>query len=134
MTDLAAKDLGARNLTVKNLGVKDLSTERVFVLVIDGAPILAFQARSMSEAQQLGRELWLLEDLKRVTSDRIALWDGKAPIRTRSAQPDEAARYHRGQLEAPQSDGELPLVFLVKVDDVLEVTGPTAPGAFPPHR
>ena len=117
-----------------DFGVKDLATERVFVLVIDGAPILAFQARTMSEAQQLGREAWLLEDLKRLTSDHLPLWDGKAPIRTRSAQPDEAARYHRGQREAPQSDGELALVFLVKVDEQLEVAAPTPPGAFPPHR
>jgi hypothetical protein len=112
----------------------DRTTERVFVLVIDDAPILAFQARSMSEAQQLGRELWLLEDLKHLTSGRTPLWDGKAPIRTRSAQPDEAARYQRGQIEAPQSEGELPLVFLVKVDEELEVAGPISPGAFPPHR
>ena len=64
--------------------MSDVITERVFVLVIDDAPILAFQARSISEAQQLGREVWLLEDLKRLTSNRMVLWDGKAPIRTRS--------------------------------------------------
>ena len=114
--------------------MSDVITERVFVLVIDDAPILAFQARSISEAQQLGREVWLLEDLKRLTSDRIALWDGKAPIRTRSARPEEAARYHRGRVEARQSDDELALVFLVEVDKHLEVAGPTAPGAFPPQR
>ena len=114
--------------------MNDCATERVFVLVIDGAPILAFQARSMSEAQQLGREVWLLEDLKRLTSARIPLWDGKAPIRTRSARPDEAARYQRGELDARQSDDDLPLVFLVELDEHLEVAAPTPAGAFPPHR
>ena len=112
----------------------DCATERVFVLVIDEVPILAFQARSMSEALQLGREVWLLEDLKRLTSERIPLWDGKAPIRTRSARPDEAARYHRGLADGSQSSDELPLVFLVEIDRQLEVADPTSPGAFPPQR
>ena len=112
----------------------DGSTERVFVLAIDGKPILAFRARSISEAQQLGREVWLLEDLKHMTSDRIPLWDGKAPIRTRSARPEEAAHYHRDHDEAQQGDDDLPLVFLVEVDKHLEVAAPTSTGAFPPHR
>jgi hypothetical protein len=118
----------------KNLDSKDLATERVFVLAIDGAPVLAFQARSMSEAQQLGREVWLLEDLKHLTSARVPLWDGKAPIRTRSARPDEAARYHGGLEQAQESDDDLPLVFLVEVDEHLKVAAPTPAGAFPPHR
>jgi hypothetical protein len=112
----------------------DCASERVFVLVIDDVPILAFQARAMSEALQLGREVWLMEDLKRLTSDRIPLWDGKAPIRTRSARPDEAARYERGLAETDHSDEELPLVFLVEIDTHLKVAEPTSPGAFPPHR
>jgi hypothetical protein len=113
----------------------DCASERVFVLVIDEVPILAFQARAMSEALELAREVWLLEDLKRLTSDRIPLWDGKAPIRTRSARPDEAARYHRGLAEGKSSgDEDLPLVFLVAVDRALEVAEPTPAGAFPPHR
>jgi hypothetical protein len=114
--------------------MNDFAGERVFVLVIDEVPIIAFQARAMSEALQLGREVWLLEDLKRLTSDRIPLWDGKAPIRTRSARPDETARYHRGLAEGGQSGDELPLVFLVEIDRHLEVAEPVAPGAFPPHR
>jgi hypothetical protein len=114
--------------------MNDCASERVFVLVIDGVAILAFQARAMSEALQLGREVWLLEDLKRLTSDRIPLWDGKAPIRTRSARPDEAARYHQGLADAKRPADELPLVFLVEVDHHLEVAEPVAPGAFPPHR
>lgn len=112
----------------------DCASERVFVLVIDEVPILAFQARAMSEALELARDVWLLEDLKRLTSDRIPLWDGKAPIRTRSARPDEAARYHRGLADGTSSGDELPLVFLVAIDRELAVAAPTSPGAFPPHR
>lgn len=114
--------------------MNDCASERVFVLVIDGVPILAFQARAMSEALQLGREVWLLEDLKRLTSARVPLWDGKAPIRTRSAQRDESARYHHSLADAKRSDDDLPLVFLVEIDKHLEVAEATSPGAFPPHR
>jgi hypothetical protein len=112
----------------------DCASERVFVLVIDEVPILAFQARAMSEALELAREVWLLDDLKRLTSDRLPLWDGKAAIRTRSARPDEAARYHRGLAEGSHYGDELPLVFLVAIDRDLEVARPTPAGAFPPQR
>ncbi len=114
--------------------MNDCASERVFVLVIDDVPILAFQARAMREALQLGREGWLLEDLKRLTRERVPLWDGKAPIRTRSARQDEAARYHRGLADTGRSGDDLPLVFLVDIDRHLEVAEPTSPGAFPPHR
>jgi hypothetical protein len=114
--------------------MNDCSNERVFVLVIDDVPILAFQARSMSEALELAREAWLIDDLKHLTSDRVPLWDGKAPIRTRSAQPDEIARYRQSIDDGTSSGCELPLVFLVAVDEHLEVAEATPPGAFPPHR
>jgi hypothetical protein len=114
--------------------MNDCARERVFVLVIDEVPILAFEARSMSEALELGREVWLLEDLKRLTSGRIPLWDGKAPIRTRSARSEEIARYRGGVDEGQAIGDELPLLFLVAIDSHLEVAAPAAPGAFPPHR
>jgi hypothetical protein len=114
--------------------MKDCSNERVFVIVIDDVPILAFQARSMSEALELGREAWLIEDLKHLTSDRAPIWDGKAPIRTRSARPAEAQIYRQGIDKQAVRSGDLPIVFLVSVDRELEMADATPPGAFPPRR
>src|SRR5438477_12584794 len=110
------------------------SNERVFVLVIDEVPILAFRARSLGEAMELGREAWLLEDLKHLTSDRVPLWDGKTPIRIRSARPTESARYRQDLDHATGDEDELPLVYLVGLDDHLKVAEPTGHGAFPPQR
>ena len=110
------------------------STERVFVVVIDGVSILAFRARSLGEAMELGREAWLLEDLRHLTSDRVPLWDGKAPIRIRSARPAEAERYREGLDHATCDDDELPLVYLVGLDNHVKVAEPVGHGAFPPQR
>jgi hypothetical protein len=110
------------------------STERVFVLVIESVPILAFRARSLGEAMELGREAWLLEDLRHLTSDRVPLWDGKAPIRIRSARPAEGQRYREGLHDASCDDDELPLVYLIGLDDHVKVAEPVGHGAFPPQR
>jgi hypothetical protein len=114
--------------------MNDCANERVFVLVIDHVPIVAFRAKSIREAIELGREAWLLEDLKHLTSDRVPLWDGKAPIKARTALAEEAARYHQSAAERTDERADLPLVFLVAIDDQLEVSAPTQPGAFPPQR
>ena len=36
---------------------------RVFTLEVDGRPTLAFEASNYSEARQLCKETWLLDDL-----------------------------------------------------------------------
>ena len=41
-------------------------TPTVFVLEIDQRPILAFEARSAREAQELTKEEWLRDDLRRL--------------------------------------------------------------------
>jgi hypothetical protein len=52
----------------------------VFVLEIDGQPILAFRAATFRQARELGKEDWLQEDLKRMTFGHKPLWDGKSPL------------------------------------------------------
>ena len=59
----------------------------VFVLEIEGSAILAFKAATFRQANELGKEDWLQEDLKRMTVGYRPLWDGKAPIKVRRAQP-----------------------------------------------
>ena len=110
------------------------SRERVFVVVIDEIAIVAFQARSIGEAMELGREAWFREDLKHLTSGRLPVWDGKAAISVRTARPEEAERYHRDLLQREPVTDDLPLVFLVDIDERLEVADSTPHGAFPPRR
>jgi hypothetical protein len=104
----------------------------VFVLEIDGQPILAFRAAAFREARELGKEDWLQEDLKRMTIGCRPLWDGKSPIRVRRAEPAEEGYYVDAKAE--NAVGDLPLVYLVRRDDEANASGPVSRGSFPPGR
>lgn len=49
----------------------------VFVLEVDGQPVLAFRAATFDQAAELGKEEWLQADLKRMTVGYRPPWDGK---------------------------------------------------------
>lgn len=104
----------------------------VFVLEIDGQPILAFRAATSRQARELAKEDWLQEDLKRMTIGHRPLWDGQAPIRVRRAQPVEEAYYVDAKAE--NAAGDLPLVYLVQRDDEADASGSVTGGSFPPGR
>jgi hypothetical protein len=104
----------------------------VFVLEIDGQPILAFRAATLRQAREVGKEERLQEDLKRITVGYRPLWDGKAPINVRYAQPGEAVYYIDAQAE--NAAGDLPLVYFVRRDDEMQARGPITRGSFPPGR
>jgi hypothetical protein len=104
----------------------------VFVLEIDGQPILAFRAATFRQARELGKEDWLQEDLKRMTIGYRPLWDGKSPIRVRRAEPAEEVYYVDAKAE--NAVGDLPLVYLVQRDDEADASGPVTRGSFPPRR
>ena len=104
----------------------------VFVLEIDGQPILAFRAATIRQARELGKEDWLQEDLKRMTIGCRPLWDGKSPIRVRRAEPAEEGYYVDAKAE--NAVGDLPLVYLVRRDDEANASGPVSRGSFPPGR
>ena len=55
-------------------------SEKVYVLEINGAPILAFAAVSHREAQSLLREEWLRADLRGIRSGGKPIWDGAANL------------------------------------------------------
>lgn len=104
----------------------------VFVLEIEGRIVLAFRASTYRQAQELGREGWLHEDLKRMTAGHRPLWDGRSPIRVRPAQPAEEAQYVEAKAE--DAAGDLPLVFLVRRDDEADASPSGRRGEFPPRR
>jgi hypothetical protein len=52
----------------------------VFVLEVDGQPILAFRAATFDQAGVFGKEDWVQANLKRMTVGYRPLWDGKSPI------------------------------------------------------
>jgi hypothetical protein len=92
--------------------------DRVFILEIDGRPVLAFVATTLKEALELGREDWLRNDLRILKSEGVPLWDGAAKISVRIAKPDEVAAY---KTDVPELDNaeELGMVFIVELDGAL---------------
>jgi hypothetical protein len=90
-------------------------TPTVFVLEIDQRPILAFEATSAREAQELSKEQWLLDDLKRLRSDGEPLWDGKARIRIGPAAGEQVSEV-KAAIGARASGSELTIIYLLPLD------------------
>ena len=105
---------------------------RVFVIEINGNAILAFEATTMREAMELGRETWLRSELQQLTLNDAPVWDSKAPIRARTASPEEAEIFRRADKD--DSADDLPMVYLIELDRASSSDGPVARGAFPPRR
>jgi hypothetical protein len=76
---------------------------------------MMFEAASIWEARELCREQWLQDDLMRITSGGIPLWNGTARLRARSALPNEAELFG-GAEKSDQPSDELTFVYLVQLD------------------
>ena len=101
--------------TGESIGMTVPPSEKVYVLEIGGAPILAFAATSHREAQSLLREEWLRADLRDIRSGGKPIWDGAAKLGVRHAGVEEAERYAAGATGSPDDD-DLQLVYLVERD------------------
>jgi hypothetical protein len=115
------------------IAVPGLPAIRVFVLETRGSAILAFEATTLREAMKLSQETWLRDELARLTSSHAPLWDSQAAIKARTATPEETESY-RLSAATDKDDGDLPIVYLVKLDPILAPGGATNRGAFPPRR
>ena len=91
------------------------SVEKLYTLVIEGKPTLAFKARNLQEAQSLTREAWLQDDLQQLRSQDKAVWDGKAPLGVRLADDAEVGWYERETKAMPPDPDELAIVYLIDV-------------------
>ena len=89
--------------------------DRVFVLEIGGKPILAFVATTLREAMELSRESWLRDDFRVIESGGDPVWDGKAKITVRSAEPDEVSEY-KGRTDELALADELGMLYLIELD------------------
>jgi len=92
----------------------------IFTLDIDHTPVLSFEARNLREAHEICHEEWLREDVARLKSRDVPLWDGKVRLRARYASQAEAAAYRQAARQAAQTSDEVLLAFLVELDG----TGP----------
>src|SRR4051794_18058852 len=72
-------------------GLKAALLPGVFALDIGGKPTLTFEAKNLREAWEVCHEAWLKDDIRRLRSNTLPLWDGKARIRARYASESETA-------------------------------------------
>lgn len=89
--------------------------DRVFVLEIDGRSILAFGAKSLREAQQLTKESWLKEDLGKLASDGVPVWQGSEKMSVRQAMANEMSLFWQTDKAADDSE-DLTLAYLIEID------------------
>jgi len=87
----------------------------VFALDVDGKPILAFEAISRREANELCKEGWLRADLTVQTSNGSPLCGPDSKLSVRRATDEEAQIFYLLARGKPTED--LPLAYLVELDD-----------------
>ena len=105
----------------------------IFTIVIDGKPILVFEAKNLREASELCDGQWLKSDLAEAESEGLPLWDGKAELRARIPLPDESALFAETRNNGQPSDG-IVLVYLVELDGGDAEEEQVDSGVFPPER
>lgn len=65
----------------------------IFVAVIAGKSVAAFQAVDDSAARERARDRVFRDDLMTLQADHVPLWDGIADIEVRDARSEEAAKW-----------------------------------------
>jgi hypothetical protein len=94
-----------------------MTLSRVFTLVVDGRPTLAFEAANTRQAQQIYKENWLKEDLAFLRSNGVPLGTARSKLSVRPATSEEAIAYDR-VAESTEPSDEMVLVYLVDLDGV----------------
>ncbi len=107
---------------------------RTFTLEIGGTPTLTYEARNLREANEICCEEWLLDDLARLTSNAVALWDRHARLRVRYATQGEAACYLERSVLVKIPADELILVYLRELDGSGKTNAPVGSDAPTPSQ
>jgi len=89
-----------------------------FVLEVAGVPVLVFSATSAGAAERFRKQKWLEEELRPYSSNGRPIWDGKAVLTVRRANPPESAELEIGRkwAEAEDDDTTYVFAFLVPID------------------
>jgi hypothetical protein len=94
-------------------------SNRVYVIVINGQGIVAFETVSFREASELRKEAWFRDELMSLRSKRIPVWDGKATLSARNANPEEISEFEIIKASAPSpGDDEILLGYLIPIDEL----------------
>ena len=91
-----------------------LKQHPVFAIEVDGAPVVAFEAKGQRQASELCRETWFLDELVLLKSNGKPVYTKGSSLKVRSASAIEVQTYREGEKEAEPSD-DLFLVYLVSL-------------------
>ena len=92
-------------------------TERIFVIEADGRPLVAFEAFSRREADELRKEQWFQDELLTLRSNNEVIWNGIAPLAARNAKPNEIATFQNAKAATNRRDVDgIFLAYLVPLD------------------
>ena len=84
----------------------------VFTVEINGRPAVALQAKRHQEAERFCERERLRAGLSTLTSEGVPLFDAKASLKVRLANPEEAEVFRQAKHSSPPSD-EPNVVYLV---------------------
>ena len=88
---------------------------RVFTLLVDGKPTVAFEARNAQEAQQLRKEPWLRSDLQALKSNGTQSGTANSSLFVRPANQEEASLFIKAAAEALAEKEDMVLAYLVEL-------------------
>jgi hypothetical protein len=86
----------------------------IFTLDVGGKPTLTFEAKNLRESWELCHEEWLRDDIARLKSNGIPLWNGKELLKSRYATEPEKAVFLEASGEPAPDD--MVLAYLVELD------------------
>ena len=92
----------------------------VFVIEIDGRPILAFEAGDLAEAVRVASDADLMTDLMALTSSGRSICSLNSTINVRLALQAELEVFEHAVQVAPACD-QPTMTFLIKIDGVIVV-------------
>ena len=90
---------------------------RVYVIETNGKALVAFEAVSGREANELVKEGWFRDELLSLRSNTQQVWDGCSVLRTRIGNDAEIAEFRTAAdgNKGKKADGLL-LVYLIPLD------------------
>lgn len=97
--------------------MKSQQASRVFVIEAKGRALVAFEAITRREADELRKEQWFHEELLALCFEKHQIWDGRVLLTVRGAEPAEITEFKTAQAIArnKQDDGIF-LAYLIPLD------------------
>ena len=89
---------------------------RVFTLVVDGRPILAFEAGGTREAHGICKEMWLRDDLTVLRSGGVPLYTTQSKLSVRLATAEEETIFFDQTANLAKPSDEMFLGYLIQLD------------------